>query len=293
MNGSLARDILDIDSATELTYECLKQKYRKSALKYHPDKNGNSPEANETFKLVQESYEYLKRELEFGTLDDTTTPEDYSNILFLFVESLFKGDNHTNVISSLITKIANGFSICIFEGLEKETIIKVYTFLSRYKNILHISQDILDTVKNLIIEKCKNEQVYILNPSLDDLLDSNIYKLNIDGNIYFVPLWHDVVHFDSSGAEIVVKCVPELPEHVAIDENNALHVDVRVPFSISLLDNPVVSFSLGKYTHMISVRLVKNQTIYLDNVGINRIDADINEEALRKKCGIYVKIIFF
>ena len=289
MNGSLARDILDIDSATELTYECLKQKYRKSALKYHPDKNGNSPEANETFKLVQESYEYLKRELEFGTLDDTTTSLDYSNILFLFVESLFKSDK---VISSLITKIANGFSACIFEGLEKETIIEVYTFLSRHKNILHVSQDILETVKNIIIEKCKNEQVYILNPSLDDLLDGNIYKLNIDGTIYFVPLWHDVVHFDSSGAEIVVKCVPELPEHVAIDENNALHVDVRVPFTISLLDNPVISFSLGKYTHMVSVRLVKNQTIYLDNVGINRIDADISEEALRKKCGIYVKILF-
>lgn len=289
MNGSLARDILDIDSDTELTYECLKQKYRKSALKYHPDKNGNSHEANETFKLVQESYEYLKRELEFGTLDDTTTSLDYSNILFLFVESLFKSDK---VISSLITKIANGFSACIFEGLEKETIIEVYTFLSRYKNILHVSQEILDTVKNIIIEKCKNEQVYILNPSLDDLLDGNIYKLNIDGTIYFVPLWHDVVHFDSSGAEIVVKCVPELPEHVAIDENNALHVDVRVPFIISLLDNPVISFSLGKYTHMVSVRLVKNQTIYLDNVGIHRIDADISEEALRKKCGIYVKILF-
>ena len=289
MNGSLARDILDIDSATELTYEYLKQKYRKSALKYHPDKNGNSSEANETFKLVQESYEYLKRELEFGTLDDTTTSLDYSNILFLFVESLFKSDK---VISSLITKIANGFSACIFEGLEKETIIEVYTFLSRYKNILHVSQEILETVKNIIIEKCKNEQVYILNPSLDDLLDGNIYKLNIVGNIYFVPLWHDVVHFDSSGAEIVVKCVPELPEHVAIDENNALHVDVRVPFTISLLDNPLVSFSLGKYTHMVSVRLVKNQTIYLDNVGIHRIDADISEEALRKKCGIYVKILF-
>ena len=289
MNGSLARDILDIDSATELTYEYLKQKYRKSALKYHPDKNGNSSEANETFKLVQESYEYLKRELEFGTLDDTTTSLDYSNILFLFVESLFKSDK---VISSLITKIANGFSACIFEGLEKETIIEVYTFLSRYKNILHVSQEILETVKNIIIEKCKNEQVYILNPSLDDLLDGNIYKLNIDGTIYFVPLWHDVVHFDSSGAEIVVKCVPELPEHVAIDENNALHVDVRVPFTISLLDNPLVSFSLGKYTHMVSVRLVKNQTIYLDNVGIHRIDADISEEALRKKCGIYVKILF-
>ena len=231
----------------------------------------------------------MKRELEFGTLDDTTTSLDYSNILFLFVESLFKSDK---VISSLITKIANGFSACIFEGLEKETIIEVYTFLSRHKNILHVSQDILETVKNIIIEKCKNEQVYILNPSLDDLLDGNIYKLNIDGTIYFVPLWHDVVHFDSSGAEIVVKCVPELPEHVAIDENNALHVDVRVPFTISLLDNPVISFSLGKYTHMVSVRLVKNQTIYLDNVGINRIDADISEEALRKKCGIYVKILF-
>jgi molecular chaperone DnaJ len=38
----------------------IKQAYRKLAMKYHPDRNGGSKEAEEQFKLVTESYDVLK-----------------------------------------------------------------------------------------------------------------------------------------------------------------------------------------------------------------------------------------
>ena len=37
----------------------LKKAYRRAAAKYHPDHNGNTPEANQRFVLVQCAYELL------------------------------------------------------------------------------------------------------------------------------------------------------------------------------------------------------------------------------------------
>ena len=55
------RDYYDVLGVTKSSADDeIKQAYRKLALKYHPDKNKDNPEAVEKFKEATEAYEILR-----------------------------------------------------------------------------------------------------------------------------------------------------------------------------------------------------------------------------------------
>jgi hypothetical protein len=173
-----AMSILDIDI---LNKKNLKKQYRKMALQYHPDKNGNSVDSTERFKLINESYDFLNNEVERNGEDEKENGEkhepesewtmDYSGLLSKFLESILKEEGKCySVIKDIVL---NG---CKKLPLDKDQSMYVYLFLSKYKSILHISQETLELIKGVVMEKFEQDQVYIINPSLDDLLENNVYK---------------------------------------------------------------------------------------------------------------------
>jgi hypothetical protein len=236
------------------------------------------------------------------------------------MENIFKEDTSTidkTMLDNIVNIILNGctqISLKLFETMDKERSIEIYTFLSKYKNILYISQDIINTIRDIIKEKYKNDEVYILNPSIDDLLDDNIYKLKIGDSTYFVPLWNSEVYFDGSGCDIIVKCVPELPTNITIDDNNILYVDLELSLNVGLFDKEKIEFQLGKKTYHIShtkLKLKKNQTYFIPNEGVliseihDFLEPSDNESKTttttptttanackNKKAGIHVNILF-
>jgi hypothetical protein len=298
MNSTLAREIIGFDENEPITGDELKRKYRRLALQFHPDKNGNSAESAENFKMIHDAYEYLQMNTDSYPDDDppshtaaSEAGDDYMTMLQRFMESIIQSPNMSEIIKEIVMNGCKKMSTRLFENMSKDTSIELLSFISKHRNILHIDPDTIQCVREIILEKYKNDQIYILNPSLDDLLENNVYKLDISGKIYLVPLWHSEVYFDGSGCDIIVQCIPDLPANMYIDENNALHVNINAPFTISLLDSPIVLFKLGKQSFPLQVQFKRTQTCYLHNQGISIID-EKNMYNIFPKGGVYVKITF-
>ena len=336
MNLNKALTILEIDlnkiKVTNLTEEYIKKKYHKLALINHPDKNGNSLEATNKFQQINEAYDFLSKELHTingsntfsqGFVSSTQSEErnsKYVYLLSLFISSIIESPNGWNkeVIKNIIKEIVtlglshvtnekNVYLENIFSELDKDSSLEVYSFICKYRHILYISNETLEFVSSLIKKKYKNDRVFILNPSITDLLESNIFKLNIDDQFYLVPLWHNELYFDakSLGAkgldngEIIVLCNPELPENMTIDEDNNIHISLDLD-GLYLLDqikneqysNAFVSLLIGTRDFSIPINklYMKKEQIYrFFKQGIaNVIENDMYN--ISSKADIIVKI---
>ena len=319
MNYQKAIDILEIDTnnidfkSESNSSSYLKKCYHKQALKYHPDKNGNTFEATERFKDINEAYEFLKREDNLNnatnTNDDDISSSLYKDILQLFLKGIFDG-KYNESISNIIKEIILNFnevkkmaSLKMFDGLDKETTINIYNFLSKYRSLFHFNNDFLDKIKEIIVKQYNDSTVYILNPSIDDLLNNNVYKLYVDEELYLVPLWHSEMYFDVKNEkqiekeekEIIVLCDPELPKNIIIDEDNNLYIEVSFNYKeilefLSL--SKTIKVFLGKKELEIPLceLYIRDTQLYrIKYQGLTKIkEHDIYD--IREKCDIIVKI---
>ena len=279
MDIQLATKILELEMIDIVNKPHVKKQFHRLALQYHPDKNGNSAESTEKFKQINEAYNYLKTATEYPptkqapSSHNTTT---YGDLLGLFIQSVLSRTNESfvNIVKSII---GGGTTMAMFEECDKTIVVEVYDFLCKYKHVLHVSSETLAEIKRIVIEKCKNDQIYILNPILKDLFEGNLYKLVVDEKVYYVPLWNAETYFDNgAGGEIVVRCVPELPDNVSIDENNNIGISVSIKLTNDLLERTYLDVPIycDKYVSVkvCDLKLVKQQSITFRQEGIFRIN---------------------
>ena len=310
MNYKDAFEILEIDLSVigynSISLEYLKKQYRKLALKHHPDKNGNTFESNERFKKINEAYTYLKNENKYLYNEESYDKEDtdstsslYYDVLKGFMKTVFEG-SYNDLMSKIVNDIiATGqkISVKLFDDLDKDAAFNVYTFLSNNRSILHLKQEVLDAIREIVVKKYDNVDVYKLNPSINDLLNNNLYKLHINGELFLVPLWHNESYFDGSGCEIIVICEPELPQHISIDEDNNIIIERIIDrdkdIRNMILNDDFISVHLGNQEFKIQLSnlyMKKEQTYKIKNAGLSKIKKDIY--AISEKTDIIVNIIF-
>ena len=308
MNYKDAFETLEIDLSkinyNDITIEYLKKKYRKMALLNHPDKNGNSIESNEKFKKINEAYQYLKRELGSQDSNEENIPSSlYFDILKEFIRTMFEGtafegsynENFYKIINDILVT-GKSLSVKLFYVLDKYTSMHIYTFISNYLNTLHLSLEILDIIRDIVMKKYDNVQIYKLNPSINDLINNNLYKLYVNNELFLVPLWHSESYYDISGGEIIVFCEPELPPDITLDDENNIYIQKEINIEKDVIDllneNKKISIKISDKVFEIPVSqlyIKKEQTYRIKNVGLVKSKKDIYD--LSEKSDIIVKII--
>ena len=276
----------------------LNKRFRILALRLHPDKNGSAPEATAAFQELNAAYRLLLP----GVNDNDNTPhttkcadadtETYSNIFMNFIKSLVRGnpksqqteqteqpeqhDGVNRILLDLLHRIVHDYaSVSVnaaLDALDPAMLFQLYDTLEQYNAAVSMDASIFEEITRTIREKMHKNNIIILKPSLKDVLQNNISVLQYEGQTFYVPLWHSELYYriDNSGKQLIVKCMPILPDHMSIDANNELHIDVRADIKellnrscgvlrIPLYDDEFVELKVS------DLRIVSRQTVVLQN----------------------------
>ena len=176
MNYQKACKILELTDTVDT--ETIRKQYKMMALKFHPDKN-KSQNANAEYQEIKEAHDFLMNKSDFSQHGS------WSASVASFFETLYNNQHlQKRVFHPLLMKIIGTCETEIFEKMDARRAQKVYEILLKYRDYLHLSQQFLDKVREIIQKKTeiteKIEEIIILNPNLDDLFNqSEVIELGL------------------------------------------------------------------------------------------------------------------
>lgn len=293
MNYNKACHVLELNN--DMSLDNLRKQYKLKALLYHPDKN-KSQDAKSQFQEISEAYRYLLKHSEHNEDDEKVLSNmDYKYYLFMFLKNTIKGNSQESLLYAILKKtttVCSEKAIQLLQNLEKPSLIKIYEILTKNKNYLHVESELLDKIEKLINEKIENDECIILQPSIDDLFENNLYKLKINQHVYIVPLWHNNLVYDNSGNDIYVKCFPILEDHIEIDKYNHIHIQISHSLQ-EIWENQSFQINIGKRNIEVPIEqilLKKQQLICIKNAGISQMNPDSVYD-VSQKSHIYIYLL--
>ena len=249
----------------------IKKAYYRLALQYHPDKNAGSEEAAAKFVEINGAYKRVLSEMNVGGSVEST---DYLSLLERFVQMFMAKEAWDEVFieTSLsgIIRDCEGWSIETFNSLSKDKAITVFDFIHKYRDVLRISDNLMGEMKKSLQKKMARDNVVILNPSLAEILEDRVFKLTVSEREFYIPLWHSEVYYDISGNDLIVRCIPELPPNVSIDDGNNIYCQVQSAISDALAEG-TIALKLGDKVFTIpaeELSIRKNQAYVFRNMGM-------------------------
>ena len=307
MKISEAINVLNITNYTiynikNISYNELKKHYHIQCLIYHPDKNINNEEATLIFQNINQAYNSLKELINISKDDINSTnsnatnsnANDYNYYILNFInfitnyycnsennskledleENIDNIKHYANThIQAILINLLDNFSIVILEDL--------YIFLLKYKKECicennTLSDNIITTIKTILQEKLSKYNIYILTPNIVNLLNSDVYKLTINNDVIYIPLWHNELNFENN----IIKIEPLLENNITLDIDNNIHYTYTNTFSniLDLLNsNNNITINIENYSFNIVISKLtfsKYQIYSIKNQGLPKINTN-------------------
>jgi hypothetical protein len=269
--------ILDLNDT--FTEKELRKAYYKKAILWHPDKNRGAGEeaAKDKFQNLGEAYAFLQKHKKITIENVPTTLREIIErcLSFLKTENKWEDIFLQTTIRTLLLNYKK-IPIKIFEALTKEKSLEIYDFLFKHKDIFSISDEWLERMKEIIKKKMVSDCIIVLNPTIDNMLDDTIYKLTLENKTFYVPLWHHELCYDASGKDIIVNCIPELEDHIILDDNNNLYVTIKSSIT-EILNREKLVVTLGAKVFEIpssELKIKKQQYYMIYNKGVLKVDTN-------------------
>ena len=290
MDISKACEILEIELNLSFTLPEVKKAYYKASLKHHPDHNIGDIDSNARFQKINEAYIFLSAYVEIK--EEHTRQQDNK-------QEQHEDNNNEDVIIKFIKTLIDfnikEISLTAFEGLNKDNSLKIFEYIEKYSGMLGLETEFIESIRTITREKMKNDIVIIINPTIENIMNNELYRLEYNNENYYVPLWHDELSYDISETEyLIVKCKPELPENICIDHNNDVHIKILIESIEQLLNEPSIKMTIGGKVFEIPVcelKIKKSQIYTFFNKGISLINInDIYNTSRSSNIIVYITI---
>ena len=173
----------------------------------------------------------------------------------------------------------------MFNHMDRESLLFIHHLIVKYYAILEISSDRLTSIHQIIKKKLQENDIIIIQPTVSELFDkNNIRVVEHEKKTYYVPLWHTEIYYNLNSfdvvkeqRELIVKCIPSLPDHIYIDEINNIYIDVRTrvetlfnQIKLTVAVTESISFDIPVHT----LEFKTHQTITLKKCGILMINTE-------------------
>lgn len=271
MNCHKACEVLEIVDSNP-TIETVRKQYKYLALKWHPDKNPGLNAADK-YREIKEAHDFLLDQLDKGFVPQIDR-DNYAGIASMFFETLYNNEHfQRKIFHPLLMKVVGMCeekALAFMGRLDPDRASKLCVILESYKHVLHLSDEFFEKIRK---KPDKTHRHILLNPNIDDLMMSNVCKL--EGII--VPLWHSLLEYEKEG--LIVHCLPELPPNVWIDEEEdgrTTHIEIDESAD-QLWKMGKLEFSIGslkKSIKMERIRFCKRQIVELEGEGIPIADRE-------------------
>lgn len=276
---------LNLDKEQDIyDFKKLKKHYHFLALKYHPDKN-DSIDNNKKFQEINQAYNilldfYNNSDKDFNKCSKKTKFKKENEINYLRFEDLFhdfigllniKNKEEIELIKKYFIHKYNYYNALILKKLSNN---------NYFKNLLNIFSKFDENY----------EKILIINTEIDNVLNNEVYKLELLEETLFIPLWYKEVIYNNY--LIKIKII-KLDDKITIDLDNNIYINIKKNIQ-EILDNDI-KFYIGTKEFVINNSLLyakKNCNYKLSNCGIINPCYDVSDinELSNCKSHIFVNV---